>query len=96
MQITIIGRHIDVTPAIGDHCRRKLNKALHHHNLIHSIQVTLSVEKMLHRAEAHLSGNKLELFADAESENLYTTIDALADKLERQLLKHKGKLRSHR
>jgi putative sigma-54 modulation protein len=36
-----------------------------------------------------------ELFAAAESDDMYAAIDALTDKLDRQLNKHKGKSQDH-
>jgi putative sigma-54 modulation protein len=58
--------------------------------------VILSVEKLKQKAEAtmHVSGKNL--FAEAEDENLYTAIDMLTDKLDRQVRKHKDKLSSRR
>jgi putative sigma-54 modulation protein len=58
--------------------------------------VVLSVEKLRHKAEAtiHITGN--DLFADAVEEDMYAAIDALADKLDRQIKKHKEKLSNHR
>jgi len=54
------------------------------------------VDKLIQKAEAtmHVSGK--DIFADATHEDLYAAIDALADKLDRQLIKHKEKMRSHR
>ena len=50
---------------------------------------------MVHKAEAtvHIAG--ADLFAAAEDEDMYAAIDALADKLDRQLIKHKQKHRGH-
>ena len=60
------------------------------------MHVVLSVEKLDQRAEAtaHVSG--AELFADATCGDLYAAIDKLADKLDRQLVKHKEKLSDRR
>jgi putative sigma-54 modulation protein len=50
---------------------------------------------MVQKAEAtiHISG--ADLFAHAESEDMYAAIDSLVDKLDRQLIKHKEKTRGH-
>jgi putative sigma-54 modulation protein len=55
----------------------------------------LSVEKLRHKAEAtvHINGNNL--FADSVQEDMYAAIDALADKLDRQVKKHKEKMTDH-
>jgi len=96
MQINISGHHVDVTPAIRDYCLTKLDKLSRHHDLITNTQVILSVEKLIQKAEARVHVNGKDVFADSESEDMYAAIDSLADKLDRQLLKHKEKLRSHR
>lgn len=96
MQINVSGHHVDVTPAIKNYVNTKLDRLNRHHDRITSTQVTLSVDKLVQKAEAsvHVSGR--DFFADSESENLYAAIDVLADKLDRQLIKHKEKIRNHR
>lgn len=96
MQINISGHHVDVTDAIKDYIEGKMNKLIRHFDQITSINVIVSVEKLVQKSEAtiHVSGN--DMFADAEHEDLYTAIDQMTEKLDRQLIKHKEKLRSHR
>lgn len=96
MQSNISGHHLEVTPAIKDYVTSKLDRLNRHSDRITSTQVTLSVDKLVQKAEAtiHVSGK--DFFADSESENLYAAIDVLTDKLDRQLIKHKEKIRSHR
>ena len=91
MQLSISGHHIDVTDALRDYVTQKLEKLERHYDHITNVHVVLSVEKLVQRAEAtlHLSG--AEVFADANSEDLYAAIDALTDKLDRQIIKHKEK-----
>ena len=50
---------------------------------------------MVQKAEATVHVAGADLFAHAESEDMYAAIDALADKLDRQLIKHKQKHRGH-
>ncbi|MCV6623150.1 MAG: ribosome-associated translation inhibitor RaiA [Cellvibrionaceae bacterium] len=96
MQITISGHHVDVTEAMHDYVNNKLEKLSRHHDRITSTNVILSVDKLIQKAEAtiHVSGK--DLFADASHEDMYTAIDQLSDKLDRQLIKHKEKIRAHR
>ncbi len=96
MQINISGHHVDLTDPIKDYVNNKLEKLSRHHDRITSTNVILSVDKLIQKAEAsvHVSGK--EFFANSESEDLYAAIDVLADKLDRQLIKHKEKMRNHR
>ena len=57
--------------------------------------VVLHVQKTRHIAEATIHAKGVQLHADAEGADMYAAIDALADKLDRQVLKHKEKLSSH-
>ncbi|HSB96417.1 MAG TPA: ribosome-associated translation inhibitor RaiA, partial [Spongiibacteraceae bacterium] len=55
--------------------------------------VTLTVEKLVQRAEATVHVAGANLFAECASEDMYSAIDSLADKLDRQLIKHKEKIK---
>ncbi|WP_439133184.1 ribosome hibernation-promoting factor, HPF/YfiA family [Pseudomaricurvus sp.] len=95
MQINISGHHVELTTAIKNYVNTKLDRLERHHDRITSTNVILSVDKLRQKAEAsvHVSGK--DFFADSESEDLYAAIDMLADKLDRQLIKHKEKMRNH-
>lgn len=96
MQINISGRHVEVTDSMRDYVTSKIERLTHHHDRITSTNVIVSVDKLIQKAEAtiHVSGK--DLFAEATNEDMYAAIDALVDKLDRQLIKHKEKMRSHR
>lgn len=91
MQLNISGHHIDLTPALKEYVSGKFEKLERHFDHISNCQVTLEVEKVRQMAEAtvHVIGG--ELHAKAESDDMYAAIDALVDKLDRQILKHKEK-----
>jgi len=91
MQIT--GRHVEVTPAIQEHVKNKFEKLERHFDHITNAHVILEVEKLDHKAEAtiHASGHA-DLFASAKEKNMYAAIDALVEKLDRQIIKHKEKI----
>lgn len=96
MQINISGHHLEITEALRDYVISKLERLSHHHDRITSTHVILSVDKLEQKAEATLHVSGKDIFADATDADLYTAIDSLADKLDRQLIKHKEKMRSHR
>jgi ribosomal subunit interface protein len=95
MQLTITGHHLEITIPLKEYVHSKLERLQRHFDQITNTHVILTVEKMVQRAEAtiHIAGG--DLFAHAESEDMYAAIDALADKLDRQLIKHKQKHRGH-
>ena len=92
MQITLTGHHVEVTSALKDYVHSKLKRLERHFDHVTTANVVLTVEKVKHKAEAtvHISGG--QLFADAAHEDMYASIDALVDKLDRQIKRHKEKL----
>jgi len=92
MQINISGHHVELTDSLKDYTSEKLQKLVRHADDIVSIQAILSVEKSRQKAEATVHVKGADLFANAESEDMYAAIDLLADKLDRQVLKHKEKV----
>jgi len=95
MQLTITGHHLEVTNPLKEYVENKLERLQRHYDQITHTHVILTVDKLEQKAEAtiHIAGG--DLFAHAESEDMYAAIDALADKLDRQLIKHKQKHRGH-
>lgn len=96
MQINVTGHRLEVTPALREFTLSKFDKLQRHFDKITSINVVFDVEKMRQIAEATIFVAKGELHASAESPDMYSTIDSLVDKLDRQLIKHKEKLKNHR
>ena len=94
MQITISGHHVEVTTALRDYVSEKVERLTRHANKITSINVILSVEKLIHQAEATIRFEGGEVFANADSDDMYAAIDLLTDKLDRQVIKHKEKKQS--
>lgn len=94
MQINISGHHIEVTDALKEYVSDKMEKLERHTNDITSVQAILTVEKNRQKAEARIHVKGADLFANAESEDMYAAIDLMTDKLDRQVLKHKEKAKS--
>lgn len=95
MQITLAGHHIEITDSLREYVTNKFTKLERHFDQINNVQVVLNVEKQLQKAEAKISLNGAEVFATAEHADMYHAIDALIDKLDRQVIKHKEKLTKH-
>lgn len=95
MQISITGQHLDITDSLRDYINSKMEKLERHFDKMTNVHVILTVEKLRMLAEATIHINGADLFANAENEDMYASIDALIDKLDRQLLKHKEKRSNH-
>ncbi len=95
MQINVTGQHLDITDSLREYVLSKFDKLERHFDKVTNVHVILSVEKLRQKAEATFHINGADLFANAENENMYAAIDALADKLDRQIKKHKEKRSDH-
>ena len=97
MDITVTGRHVEVTPAIRDYAARKLERVGIDFPRILSAHFILEVEKFRHIAELVLQcGNHITIEAREISEDLYVSIDRVVDKVARRMRKYKTKLQNHR
>lgn len=95
MQINVTGQNIDVTPALKNHVHARLGRVSKHFDHLLDAHVILEVNKLEHHAEATLGAAGRTFFADATDDDMYAAIDAMADKLDRQVIKHKEKLTDH-
>lgn len=100
MQIQISGHHVDVTQPLKDHVEEKFGKLEEHFKHITNVHVTLTVEKsskesqrQIASAEMHLSGKQIR--ASSTTDDMYSSIDDLTNKLHRQVIKHKEIMKKH-
>lgn len=95
MQINLTGHHVDVTSSLRQFVDTKFAKLERHFDHINNVHVVLTVEKLNQKAEATVHMNGTEIFASATNTDMYASIDTLVDKLDRQVLKYKGKISQH-
>lgn len=95
MQLNVTGHHVDITDSMQAYVEQKFEKLERHFDHVTNVHVILMVEKLRQKAEATINISGASLYADAENEDMYAAIDALVDKLDRQIKKHKEKLTDH-
>ena len=95
MNINLSGHHVEVTSSLREYVNTKFSKLERHFDQINTVQIILTVEKLDQKAEATIHMRGGEVFASAVNADMYTSIDILVDKLDRQILKHKGKVSHH-
>lgn len=95
MQMNISGHHVELTPALRAYVTEKLQRLSKHFDHLISIDVILKVEKLDQMAEATVQAAGRTLFADASAQDMYAAIDALSDKLDRQVRRYKQRLRDN-
>jgi len=98
MQINVSGQQIEITDPLRDYVSEKIGRIQKHFDHVTNTNVVLHFEKKKnrHSAEATINAKGAQLHADSEGDDMYAVIDALADKLDRQVLRHKEKLSAHR
>ena len=95
MQINLTGHHVDITAALKTYVSSKFERLGRHCDDVRDVHVVLTVEKLRHKAEADLLAHGSKVHADATEGDMYAAIDVLADKLDRQIKKHKEKAADH-
>jgi putative sigma-54 modulation protein len=95
MQLNLTGHHVDVTPALHSYVEKKLERIMRHFDHLIDSHFVLTVEKLQHKAEGTLRVRGETIHAVAIEADMYASIDALADKLERRVRKHKEKACDH-
>ena len=95
MKVDVTGHHVDVSAALRDYVTTKLDRVERHFDHLTRAHVVLTVEKTEQKAEAtiHVSGGTVHALATGQ--DMYAAIDGLADKLDRQVKRHKEKLTDH-
>ena len=96
MQLNLTGHHVEITDSMRNYVQEKFSRLTRHFDHVTNVHVILSIEKLQQKAEATMHVSGADLFAEAVHEDMYAAIDALVDKLDRQVIKHKEKLKSHR
>jgi putative sigma-54 modulation protein len=95
MQLTLTGHHLEITESLRNYLEKKFDKLIRHFDQVIDVHCTLTVEKLTHRAEATLHVPGGAIHADASEGHMYAAIDALTDKLDRLVKKHKEKKLDH-
>ena len=95
MQLNITGHHVEVTPALRAYVTEKVQRISRHFDHVISINIILKVENHQHMAEGTVNAAGKSLFAQDVDEDMYASIDGLVDKLDKQVRRHKDKIRGH-
>ena len=96
MNITVNGRHMEITDALKSYATDKVAKLEKYLPSGAEAVVTLGVEKFRHKAEVLIKVNGILIQAHEETEAMYTSIDNVIDKIGRQVKKYKEKLKGHK
>ncbi|HEX7671639.1 MAG TPA: ribosome-associated translation inhibitor RaiA [Polyangiaceae bacterium] len=90
MNITVTFRHVDASPSIKERATEKIAKLQKFLRQPMTARVTVSLEKLKHQVEARVASGGERYEASETTEDMYTSIDKVIDKLERQIRGTKG------
>lgn len=90
MRVSFTFRNLEPSEGLKQYATEKVGKLQKYLHAPLDADVTLSVERHLHRADVNLAADGNHYAAHEESEDMYASIDLVTDKLDRQVRDHKS------
>jgi len=94
MKIKITGRHINVSEKLKEYAEKRISRVEKYFQQLIDIQLIFSVEKIDHVAELLINGDSVQFHAREKAADLFSAIDLLIDKMEKQIVRFKDKTQS--
>ena len=91
MKLQIRGRNAEITPVLKDYIEKRVGKLNKYLNNLSNGQVVLTVERGKSRVEVTLPIDGMILRGEESTGDIYTSIDLVVEKLEKQIEKFKGR-----
>lgn len=95
MNVTISGRHMEITDGLREHIDGGLGKVVGHFDKVIDVNIILDVERRRHIAEINLHANGLHINAKDSTDDMYASFDSALNKIDKQVLKHKARINRH-
>jgi putative sigma-54 modulation protein len=92
MAITVRGKNINITPALKEYVEKRVGKVTKYFETLGEITAILTVEKGRHIVEVTVPVSGMLLRGEEATPDMYTSIDLVTEKLEKQVEKYKTKL----
>ncbi len=96
MNITITGRRLEVTPSLRDYAEKKVSRLEKYFNQVIDARAVMRVEKINHIFEMLINGDGVQFYALEQAGDMYSAIDLLVDKIEKQIIRYKEKVSDHK
>ena len=96
MQLTVTFRHMEPSEKLKEYSHDKLARLEKYLDAVIDAEAVMTVEKFRHRAEVLITSDGLKIKAEEETEDMYAAIDMVVDKLEKQIKRHREKLKDHK
>lgn len=96
MNITMTGRHMDVTDNLKDYAGKKFARVEKYFHQLMDAHIIFYKDKLDHVAEIVINGDGVQFYGVEKSGDMYSSVDLLIDKMEKQVVKYKEKHSSHK
>ncbi|MFH1727103.1 MAG: ribosome-associated translation inhibitor RaiA [Pseudomonadota bacterium] len=96
MNINVTFRHMETTEALRQYATDKIEKVQKYLDKAISANIVLSVEKFNHIADVTITTKGTTIKVTESTNDMYASIDAVVDKIERKLKKYKDKMKNHK
>ena len=96
MQLTVTFRHMEPSEQLKEYSREKLARLEKYLDAVVEAEVVMTVEKFRRRVEVLIVSDGLKIKAEEETEDMYSAIDMVADKLEKQVKRRREKMKTHK
>lgn len=96
MQTTTTFRHMEPSDALKSYAEEKLDRVRKYIDEPIVAQVFMTVEKIRHSAEVTITAKGITIKAAEQTNDMYAAIDAVVDKIERQLRRYKERIKAHK
>lgn len=96
MNLAITGRHLEITPSLREYTEKKIKKLEKYFHQLIDAHVIMFIERVDHVAEIVVNGDGVQFHALEKAGDMYSSIDLLYDKIEKQIIKHKEKHSGHK
>ncbi len=91
MQVSVTARKMEMTPALKSYAEQKVHKITKHLERVIDAHIVFSVEKYRHKVEVAINANGFIIRGEEVTEDMYSSIDQVMDKLDAQIKKYKSK-----
>src|SRR4030042_6991253 len=96
MEITVTFRHIDASESLKAYAEEKVSKMDKYFDFPVEAHIVLAVEKFRRSADVTLNVNGTLIKGVVETEDMYSAIDQVMDKIEKQVKRYRSKIRNRR
>ncbi|HEB60672.1 MAG TPA: ribosome-associated translation inhibitor RaiA [Phycisphaeraceae bacterium] len=97
MRIDVSARHMELTDAINEYAESKADRLTKYFDRIQLIEIVLDQQDREFEVEMRVHVEHHDDFVGkAKGEDVYSCIDAVLDKLVRQISDHKDRLKDHK